>query len=241
MKTAFTSLLVLFAMGTVMYAHAQDAPIQSEWRKERDAETDAKLAREQAGISTSRWNFGVNGGYAYRLFRSGVRKNPDQEKYIKDLKSGISFGGDLAYFPWRKIGIGAVYDYYTSKATAADGLSEDVTIQFYGGSLIHRANLKNNRSFIRTALLMGYQPYQNKTVSNASFTISGKTVGWGVSVGVEQKLSDHLAIHLTGTALLGAAYRIERATGINKETLHLGKDNSVDLSRASLTLGLRFL
>lgn len=193
-----------------------------------------------AVIDTPKWFFGLNGGYGKRLYRSGMQATRADINYHRNLKSGIFFGGELAYFPWKKVGIGLKYDRYQSKAET-DKLSEDVTIQFMGASLIHRAPLGKSRNSVLTSLLLGYQPYQNNTVSGEEvFTFRGKTMGWGISVGFERRLSRKFAIHLTGTAIMGAAYRLTRETAFSTETLKLSKDDSVDLSRASVALGFRF-
>jgi len=39
---------------------------------------------------------------------------------------------------------------------------------------------------------------------------------------------------------MGAVYRLDRTTAISKATLHLSKDDSVDLSRFAIQLGFRF-
>jgi hypothetical protein len=196
---------------------------------------------DSTGINNSpKWFFGLNGGYGQRLYRSGMQVKRADINYHRNLKSGIFFGGELGYFPWKKVGIGLKYDRYQSKAET-EKLSEDVTIQFMGASLIHRAPLGSSRTSVLTSLLLGYQPYQNNTVSGEdAFTFRGKTMGWGISVGLERRLSRKFAIHLTGTAIMGAAYRLTRETAFSTETLKLSKDDSVDLSRASVTLGFRF-
>lgn len=201
--------------------------------------TDQK--RDSSEIAeASKWFFGLNGGYGQRLYRSGMQVKRADINYHRNLKSGIFFGGDLAYFPWKKVGIGLKYDRYQSNAET-DQLSEDVTIQFMGASLIHRARLGDSRNFVLTSLLLGYQPYQNNTVSGEdTFTFKGKTMGWGISVGLERRLSRKFAIHLTGTAIMGAAYRLTRETAFSTESLKLSKDDSVDLSRASIAVGFRF-
>ena len=237
-------LLVLGLLGHA--ASAQEASI-SEWRKDREEvieEPSNPAVREKstAQINFPRWSFGINGGYAYRLFRAGMVVSHDEQEYIKDLKSGIAFGGDIAYFPWKHVGFGVRYEMYKAKASLDSSQSEKVTIQHLSGALIHRSFLKNGKTAILTSLLLGYQPYENKSAINAQqFTFSGKTMNWGVSVGIEHPLSSKFALNLTGTAMMGAIYRLQRKTELSTETLHLSKDDSVDLSRFSLTLGFRFL
>jgi hypothetical protein len=199
------------------------------------------VANEELRISNSKWGFGLNGGYGQRVFRSGKKISAERDRYIKDFKSGISFGGDVTYFPWKKVGFGLKYDRYQSKASQENELQEDVSVQFLGGEIIHRTVMKNPKNSVLTSLLLGYQPYQNKTkVREDQFTFDGKTMGWGVSVGLEHRISQRFAINVTGSAIMGAVYRLDRTSAINKETLHLSKDNSVDLSRFSLQVGFKF-
>lgn len=245
MIRSFAALLLISGM----FAHsasAQEASI-TEWRK--DPETVSELPSKSAvqkkdggKINFPRWSVGLNGGYAYRLFRAGMVVSHDEQEYIKDLKSGIAFGGDIAWFPWKHVGFGLRYEMYKGNAKRDSSQSEKVTIQHLSGALIHRSFLKNGKTAILTSLLLGYQPYENKsTVGAQPFTFSGKTMNWGVSVGIEQPISPKFALNLTGTAMMGAIYRLQRKTEFSTETLHLSKDDSVDLSRFSITLGFRFL
>nr|WP_295933180.1 hypothetical protein [uncultured Dyadobacter sp.] len=226
-------------------ASAQEASI-TEWRKDREEVNEhpsKPAARGKVSKETSlpRWSVGLNGGYAYRLFRARMAVTHDEQEYIKDLKSGIAFGGDIAYFPWKHVGFGLRYEMYKGSARMDSLQSEKVTIQHLSGALIHRSFLKNGKTAILTSLLLGYQPYENKSVVKAQeLTFSGKTMNWGVSVGIEQPITPKFALNLTGTAMMGAIYRLQRKTEFSTETLHLSKDDSVDLSRFSLTLGFRF-
>jgi hypothetical protein len=245
MVRSFAALLMVLGM-LGHSATAQEASV-IEWRKDREEVIDKPskpAAREKATKETSlpRWSAGLNGGYAYRLFRAGMVVSHDEQEYIKDLKSGIAFGGDIAYFPWKHVGFGLRYEMYKGEAKRDTSLTEKVTIQHLSGAVIHRSFLKNGKTAILTSLLLGYQPYENKSVVGVQqLTFSGKTMNWGVSVGIEQPLSPKFALNLTGTAMMGAIYRLQRKTEFNTETLHLSKDDSVDLSRFSVTLGVRFL
>lgn len=245
MIRSFAALLLVLGMLSHC-AIAQEASV-TEWRKDREEVFDKpeKVAvKEKDAIDPHipRWSFGINGGYAYRLFRAGRVTSHDEQEYLKDLKSGIAFGGDVAYFPWKHVGFGVRYEMYKGTARLDSTQSEKVTIQHLSGSVIHRSFLKNGKTAILTSLLLGYQPYENKSAVNAQqFTFSGKTMNWGVSVGIEQPISPKFALNLTGTAMMGAIYRLQRKTEFSTETLHLSKDDSVDLSRFSLTLGFRFL
>ncbi|WP_031525763.1 outer membrane beta-barrel protein [Dyadobacter crusticola] len=216
-------------------------PAGAEWRKDREAAAVLVKEKDANVNKPPRWEYGLNGGYAYRLFRPGRISDLATKNYIDDLKSGFAAGANVSYFHWEKVGFGLQYEYYQGEAAAADGLKENVTIQHLSGSVIYRHYLKNHTTSVLSSFMLGYQPYQNKAALGAEqLTFTGKTMGWGISVGLEQKISRHFALNLTGSAMMGAIYRMKRKTGISTQTLHLSKDDSVDLSRASLTLGLRF-
>jgi hypothetical protein len=234
------SIFLLINFLTCLRLSAQEPVITTEWRKEPDS--TAILPEEEAAFADqSRFRFGVHGGYGYRLFRSGIRLNVADQKYVKNLKSGIAFGGELAYFFWKKFGIGLNYDRYLSKAGNENDLSEDVMIQFMGGSVIHRSVSNNGRNIIISSLLVGYQPYRNYTLVGAeNLHFTANTMGWGISAGIEHRFSRKFAMNVTGTAIMGAVYRLKRTTSINTEILHLSKDDNVDLSRASVSLGFKF-
>jgi hypothetical protein len=234
------ALLIPVIFLPCIFAHGQ-TPAGLEWKKDRGT-SSLPLKEKDANVNKPpKWQFGLNGGYAYRLFRPGQIPDVATKNYIDDLKSGIAFGGNISYFQWEKVALGLVYEYYQSKAASEDGLKENVTIQHLSGSVTYRSYFKNHTTSVLTSFLLGYQPYRNKANSSAeSLTFTGQTMGWGISVGLEQKLSSRFALNLTGSAMMGAIYRMKRKTSINTEILHLSKDDSVDLSRASLTLGLRF-
>lgn len=239
--------VLLLVLGIVSrQASAQDNSTPG-WKKDREEAVDMSeitivTKKEPEKRNLPKWGVGVNGGYGYRLFRAGHITSRHQQDYIKDAKAGIAFGGDIAFFPWKHVGFGARYEMYRSDAKMDSSLREQVAIQHLSGALIHRGFLKNGKTAVLTSLLVGYQPYENKsTVGAQQLAFSGKTMNWGVSVGIEQPLSAKFALNITGAATMGAIYRLQRKTGLSTETLHLSKDESVDLSRVSLTLGIRFL
>lgn len=243
MVRSFAVLLLILGM-MCRPARAQDNSTP-EWKKDREEtmfEITIVTKREREKRTFPKWSAGLNGGLGYRLYRAGRITSRHQQDYIKDVKSGIAFGGDVAFFPWKHVGFGARYEMYRSDAKMDSSMSEKVTIRHLSGALIHRAFLKNGKTAILTSLLLGYQPYENKSaVGTQQLTFSGKTMNWGVSVGIEQPISPKFALNITGTAMMGAIYRLQRKTDFSTETLHLSKDDSVDLSRVSLTLGFRFL
>ena len=190
----------------------------------------------------SKWQFGINAGYAYRLFKPRIKATPYQLKYIDEIKSGYSFGFDVYYFHWKHVGVGFKYDIYKSRGVRDFRTKDDITIQFLGLSVAHRAFLLNDRTSLISAFWLGYQPYRNKAMFvGQNYTLNANTMGWGVSVGVDQKISPKLAIGLTGSCFISSAYKVSKQFKGVTETINLPTGIFEDLSRVELTLGLKFV
>ena len=188
------------------------------------------------------WRFGINGGYAYRLFRPRLQSTPYELKYIDELKSGYSFGADAFYFPWQKVGLGLKYDVYKSKGERDIRTKNDISIQFIGASAAHRMLFQNKKTVVVTAFWLGYQPYQNVTRSvGQDYTLKANTMGWGVSIGLSHVITEKLALNFGASCHMGTVYKFRKEAKGRTETINLSKDNFEDLSRAELTIGLKFL
>jgi hypothetical protein len=191
----------------------------------------------------SKLSFGFRGGYANRLFRLGNRYTPVMQEYLKELKSGYSIGADGTYFVWKNVGLGLNADLYKSVARMRDDSRQDaISIKYIGPAVVYRKALDNPKSSIFTGFTMGYQTFSNhgKEAGN-SFLLKAKAVGWGVNVGFAYKISPHVALNFAASSLIGTAYEFTKEEGNKKQTIKLSQDRFEDLSRFSLTVGLKFL
>jgi hypothetical protein len=197
---------------------------------------------EQDNSFWERWQFGFNAGYSQRLFRSQVNATPYEREYADRMKKGYSFGVNAFYFPWKSVGFGIKYNMFRNKAERDIRTHDDVTIQFLGVSVAHRKMFINNKTMLLSALWVGYQPYKNLARHiGQDYVMKAKTMGWGVSVGIEQRITSNLALSLTGSGYLGNIYKYTREYKGLTETVRFTYDRFEDLSRAEITLGLKFL
>lgn len=188
------------------------------------------------------WSFGLNGGYSYRLPNAGTRSDTPYSKYLRGLKTGFSIGADGHKFIWPRVGLGLKYNFYKSKGDYNAGFADNISIQFIGPSFIYQSPFENGKTSVLAGFAMGYQSYKNKARAYAEdFTLKGSATGWAVSLGLEQKLSDHLAINLSGACYLGTSYKFRKKMAGQTETIKLSRENFEDLSRIEITLGLKFL
>lgn len=204
------------------------------------SETDSIKTKSRLAFDR-KWSFGLSGGYGYRLPNKGARTNHPYSKYLRNLKSGYSLGADIHRFIWPKVGLGLKYNFFKSRGDYDNKNGDDITIQFVGPSAVYQYPFKNNTTSVLAGFALGYQSYRNNGISNGKdFTNKGNAMGWAVSVGLEQKISNHFALNISGACYLGTAYKFKRETGGITETINLSKEKFEDLSRVELTLGLKF-
>lgn len=191
---------------------------------------------------TSTWQFSINGGYAYRLFKPRIKSTPYEKEYIDNLKSGYSLGADLFYFPWKKVGFGLKYDRFNSKGKRDIRTKDDITIEFMGASVAHRLMFQNNRTSVLTAFWLGYQPYRNEFMFiGQNYKSYARTMGWGVSVSLDHRITQKLALSFSASCFMGSFYKYEQELKGSTRTIHLARDRFEDLSRAEFTVGLKFV
>ena len=219
---------------------SRDSLAGNDAKKETEKETEN--THDSVKKILPEWRFGINGGYAYRLFRPRLQSTPYELKYIDELKSGYSFGADAFYFPWQKAGFGLKYNVYKSKGERDIRTKNDISIQFIGASAAHRMLFQNKKTVVVTAFWLGYQPYQNVTrFVGQDYTLKANTMGWGVSVGVYHPLGKKLAISAGLSCFMGSIYKFKKEIKGRTEIVNLSKDSFEDLSRAEFTIGLKFI
>lgn len=217
--------------------------IESDTIKQVVEPTAVDVANVQQETSPwGKWQFGVDGGYGYRLFRSRVKATSYEREYTDKMKAGYAMGANAFYFPWKNVGFGIKYKMYRSKAERDIRTRDDVTIQFFGAGVAHRKIFPNDKTSILSAFWAGYQPYKNVARHmGQDYTMKAHTMGWGLSVGIEQRISPQFALSLTGSGFMGNIYKYNKHHKGRTETVKFSYDEFEDLSRAEITLGLKFL
>jgi opacity protein-like surface antigen len=190
----------------------------------------------------TKWSFGLNGGYSYRLPNAGARSATPYSRYLKELKTGYSIGADAHRFFWQHVGLGLKYNIYKSKDVFNKTTKDNISIQFVGPSVIYQSPFPNGKTSVLAGFAMGYQSYKNKGRSaGENFSLKGNATGWALTLGLEQKLSGHFAINFSGACYLGTTYKFKKEAVGRTETIKLSSEKFENLSRAELTLGLKFL
>jgi hypothetical protein len=194
------------------------------------------------GIAVSRWYAGINGGYAIRLFRMQIKFSDAYKAYQKELKTGFAVGASGGYFVWKNVGLGLTGELYKSAGSMSDNSRKDaISIGYFGGSVVHRKTMQNKKGAVSTGLTMGYQRFKNRgREQSQDFILKGNAMGWGVNAGLDYRVGPKTAITFSASCLFGSLYKLTSESGTRRQMIKLNKDSSEDLSRISITVGLKF-
>jgi hypothetical protein len=195
----------------------------------------------------------ANVGPSFRLAKIPDGLSADNEDYIRELKSGLSYDFS-AYYVMHDRGYGLKYNVFRSKnernnATNFDPLvniptsfSDDITISYIGPSFLYTElqDAKLGEAFIEVSF--GYMSYKNKaTINGQNFTIKGGNLGMIAGGGYHFRLHKQFLIgpqiSFVGGTLRKFKYDFGNGYG---ETVSLDNDEYESLWRIDLSVSAKF-
>lgn len=195
----------------------------------------------------------VNGGYSYQTAKVAESVPSDFKDYIKKLKSGHHFGGDLTYYYTEPLGFGIKYYIFKSSNNLDNiyvedingnrrfgKMSDDLTISFIGPSYSTRLiNHDKSKAFLMN-LSLGYMGYSNDKVIVDKYKMTGNTIGLSFDIGYDIGLSKNLSLGFQLSLLAGTLSEYNLSDGTMTETIKLEKGEYESLNRVDFSVGLRF-
>jgi hypothetical protein len=199
-----------------------------------------------------RFRVALGGGYSYRLAAIEENIPPAMTEYLRGLKYGFHFQGELAHYFSSIIGLGAYYSITHAKTagdvpfnnggwTSTQNASTSVTTHYIGPQFSTRFFNASQRNALLMNISFGYvSSFQETRVALSPFRLTGSTWGMAVSCAYEIGISDNAAIgaKLSGIFANINGFRID--TPFASGYLELEDDQKEGLSRIDLTLYLRF-
>lgn len=217
-------------------------------------ETEVPVEETVELKSTERFRLAAHGGFSYML--AGVAEDvpSDFKNYVRQMKSGYHFGADATYFISESYGIGLKYSLFKSKNsldniyiidqnghTRYGKMSDDLSITFFGPSLINRSsNHDKSRSFI-AGFAIGYMGYLDKKVVVDPYTLTGATIGLSFEGGYDIKLKGNSGIGFQISYISGVLSQFVIDNGTTKETMKFPKGEFESLHRIDFSIGYRFV
>lgn len=189
-------------------------------------------------------------GYTHRTKRIPEGVNQDTKDYYRKLKNTFNIGSDINFFLNENSLLGISGSYSQARSTLPDLVDIDSTgniiaqgdlntndkLFYVGPSYFNRSSSSNAKRHLLFGLTMGYYGYnQNLEWIGETVKVTGGTIGYGFSLGVDFLTSENFAVGLQASILMGWLKKV-KADGVLIELAE--KEN---LTRIDLTIGFRFL
>lgn len=214
--------------------------------------SEVPKVKSQGYGSYQHFRIALNAGYSYLTAKVAESVPSDFKSYIKGLKSGYHFGGDLAYYFNEPLGVGIKY-YIFKSSNRMDNIfvddlddrrygimSDDLTISFIGPTFSTRLLNENKNNALLMNLSLGYMGYSNDKVIVDKYKMTGSTLGLSLDIGYDIGLSENLALGFQVSLLTGVLSKYDWNDGTTTQTIKLEKDEYENLNRIDLSIGLRF-
>ncbi|MFH6990146.1 hypothetical protein ACHRVW_20600 [Flavobacterium collinsii] len=204
---------------------------------------------------TSRFLVTANVGQSFRVGSSPDGLNSEQKKYLKKLKSGLSYDVSAYYVTDKKNGFGLKYNVYKSSGTIYNqqitvgnemtvkgNFSDDITISFIGPSFIITEDRHARVGEANLELALGYMAYQNKAgVAGNPVKITGSNFGMIGGMGYHFRITPHFLlgpqVSFVGGVLKKLKYTYADGTTYTEK---LDKEELENLWRIDLAIGAKF-
>ncbi|MCK4661441.1 MAG: hypothetical protein KAT68_01140 [Bacteroidales bacterium] len=199
------------------------------------------------------FRFAFNGGYSYQTAKISESVPSDFKDYVKGLKSGYHFGGDLTYYFKETMGIGFKYflfktsnSMYNIFVEDTNGnrkygkMSDDLTISFIGPTFSTRLLGGNNRNTFLMNFSLGHMGYSNDKIIVDSYKMSGNTMGLAIELGYDIEISENLFLGFQISVISGTLFEYKWNDGTKTETIELENGEYESLNRIDFSIGLRF-
>lgn len=195
----------------------------------------------------------INGGYSYQTAKIAESVPANSKDYIKKLKSGYHFGGDLTYYFTEPLGFGIKYNLFKSSNSLdnlyvedMDGnltpveISDNLTITYIGPTFSTRMlNHDKSNAFLGN-ISLGYMEYSNNRVLGDKYKMSGSTLGMALDIGYDIGLSENLSLGFQVSFLTGTLFKFSMNDGTTTQTIKLKESEYESLNRIDFSVGLRF-
>jgi hypothetical protein len=194
----------------------------------------------------------VNGGWSWRTAKIPADANGFEQAYIRDLKSGSAYNGDIEYYFGDYYGAGFKYGVFKSSASVMASaqvspgvyvnglLSDDISIVFIGPKFCMRVPSETKNSAFLAGLSIGYLGYTDKGgFGSATGNITGSTVGMVYEIGYDIGLSKHLAAGFNFALTMGTLTQYDATIAGNHQHVKLAENQYEGLGHFDIGLGLR--
>ncbi len=195
---------------------------------------------------------GVAIGYSHRLANVPQGLQPELEKYLKRLKSGLAVKVDATYFFGRFFGLGAKY----SLSYAANrmenvfiidqfgqyhqgDMADRIAMHFVGVHLTSRVGPRSNNGHFLPGITVGYTAYVNKATLIDNFTLSSGSFSLAVNLATQFKIGRTTYLAFGADLITGVLNYINYKDATTSTKIDLEENNRDNIMRLDVSLGIR--
>jgi hypothetical protein len=190
------------------------------------------------------------GGFSYQTAKVSENIPEAFRDYVKELKSGYHFGGDISYYFMETMGFGAKYCMFKSSNSediylqdmlgnrTYGKMSDDVSLVYIGPSFSTRLLNHDKSNAFFTNLSLGYMAYSNDKVMIDNYTMTGNTLGFAIDIGYDIGLSEKLSLGFQLSMISGSLFKFEWDDGNTIKTIELEEGQYESLNRIDFSIGL---
>jgi len=149
----------------------------------------------------------VNGGFGYRIGKIADEAEGIERQYLKNMKSGYTYEAGIFYMFNTRTGVGLKYNAFKSSESLPEveviapngeygysAVSDDLTISFYGASVIH--NLINgngkHKAFLEAGV--GYSHYNDDAFIMGKYKITGGNITGTTSINYQYMINNNFSV-----------------------------------------------
>jgi len=200
-----------------------------------------------------KYRVSVGGGLSEFLGRVPNNIPQSLKAYVEELKSGNHFAADLGFYLQENLGLGLKYSLFKTKnqkenisiidSTGAfrfGNLKDDITVQYFGPSLIMRQSMPNGGAHVVGSISFGLLTYLNNATVIDKFKLVGSTLAFSGDIGLDFQLEGgfHLGV-VFGLTFASIKELVISGNGTTQSVNLTGFENA-NPSRFDLGVGLRY-
>uniref|UniRef100_UPI003216FE87 outer membrane beta-barrel protein n=1 Tax=uncultured Draconibacterium sp. TaxID=1573823 RepID=UPI003216FE87 len=212
---------------------------------------------------TGNWRIALSGGLGYLTGSTSDEKealiqqgfaSADIDSYIKQLKTGSQFSGQVHYMFWPNLGLGIDYNFYTSSGNLAGyvdpgdmatyvyaEVEEKVITNYAGLSLFSQSWLKSDKIRFYSQVSFGLTMYREELIfAYSPLLFTGKAFGGNAELGVEYFIHRNIALGANFTLFQSTITKIDMDNGSSTQEVKLEDEQRLSLTRLNTGIGLRF-
>ncbi len=217
--------------------------------------SDVKLHTTEFG----KLRLGIKTGWAHRLAKVEA-SNPAEKAYLKELKNGWSYSGEIDYFIKESVGVGIAANIFKSKNTI-DGafqaendewypatFGDNQTIWYIGPSVSYESLSENEKHSLIFRYSLGYIHYNNLQsikVFDHKFEriLTGGSLGYNLDINYSYFFNSYVGVNANVALIAGllTSITIKDDQGNKIETVQLEKEQYEGLGRLDISVGLVFV